>query len=123
MNPSLAKTRIAPRLRGLCAAAALLGAAVAAPASAKPPLKIELTLQGHRFSPSTIQVPSGTPVELSIRNLDPMPEEFDSTALKIEQVIPGGMSATVRLRPLAPGRFPFMGEYHADTAQGVVISR
>jgi hypothetical protein len=28
----------------------------------------------------------------------------------------------VRLRPLDPGRYPFMGEYHEDTAQGVVIA-
>jgi hypothetical protein len=28
----------------------------------------------------------------------------------------------VRLRPLAPGRYPFAGEYHSDTAQGVMIA-
>ncbi len=28
----------------------------------------------------------------------------------------------VRLRPLGLGRYPFMGEFHADTAQGVVIA-
>jgi hypothetical protein len=28
----------------------------------------------------------------------------------------------VRLRPLAPGRYAFMGEYHSDTAKGVVIA-
>ncbi|MGA7373007.1 MAG: hypothetical protein WBW37_10370 [Methyloceanibacter sp.] len=28
----------------------------------------------------------------------------------------------MRLRPLDPGRYPFMGEYHSDTAQGVVIA-
>jgi len=28
----------------------------------------------------------------------------------------------VRLRPLSPGRYPFMGEYHSQTAQGVVVA-
>lgn len=28
----------------------------------------------------------------------------------------------VRLRALDPGRYPFMGEYHADTAMGVVVA-
>ncbi|MFL5238394.1 MAG: cupredoxin domain-containing protein, partial [Rhizomicrobium sp.] len=49
-------------------------------------------------------------------------EEFDSAALKVEKVVPGHESGSVRLRPLAPGRYPFMGEYHADTARGVVIA-
>jgi hypothetical protein len=67
-------------------------------------------------------VPQGKPVILTIRNQDATPEEFDSTALHIEKVIVGGTYGTVRLRPLGPGRYPFMGEFHPDTAQGVVIS-
>ena len=109
-------------LRTLSTAIVLLAGA-ALPASAKEPLQSVLTLQTHRFSPARIEVPMGTPVVLTIRNLDPTPEEFDSAALKVEQVVPGGMSAKVRLRPLGPGRFPFMGEYHSKTAQGVVISK
>ena len=59
---------------------------------------------------------------LTIKNEDATAEEFDSSALKIEKVIAGGTYGTVRLRPLGPGRYPFMGEYHSATAQGVVIS-
>ena len=36
----------------------------------------------------------------------------------LEKVIGGGL----RLRPLDPGRYLFIGEYHEDTAQGVVIA-
>ncbi len=50
-----------------------------------------------------------------------MAEEFESTALKVEKVIAGERKGTVRLRPLDPGRYPFIGEYHADTAQGTII--
>jgi len=49
-------------------------------------------------------------------------EEFESHDLKIEKVIAGGTSGTVRLRPLDPGRYPFVGEYHEDTAKGVIVS-
>jgi len=35
----------------------------------------------------------------------------------------GQRTGIVRLRPLAPGRYPFEGEYHADTAQGVVVAQ
>jgi plastocyanin domain-containing protein len=83
---------------------------------------IPVTIKDHRFDPSEIHVPQGKPVVLTITNKDPTPEEFDSTALKVEKVIVGGTYGTVRLRPLGPGRYPFMGEYHSDTAQGVVIS-
>ena len=86
------------------------------------PTKIDVTIKDHRFSPSEIHVPAGKPSVLNIKNQDPTAEEFDSSALKVEKVIAGGKSATVRLRPLAPGRYPFMGEYHSDTAQGVLIS-
>jgi len=83
---------------------------------------IPITIKDHRFTPSEIHVPQGKPVMLTITNADPTAEEFDSTALKVEKVIVGGTYGTVRLRPLGPGRYPFMGEYHSDTAQGVVIS-
>jgi heme/copper-type cytochrome/quinol oxidase subunit 2 len=83
---------------------------------------IAVTLKDHRFTPSEIHVPQGKPVVLTITNADPTAEEFDSSALKVEKVIAGGTYGTVRLRPLGPGRYPFMGEYHSDTARGVVIS-
>jgi heme/copper-type cytochrome/quinol oxidase subunit 2 len=92
------------------------------PAIADDLTNIDVTIKDHRFSPSEIHVPSGRPSRLTIKNEDSTPEEFDSSALKVEKVIVGGGSATVRLRPLRPGQYPFMGEYHADTARGVVIS-
>ncbi|HXX83931.1 MAG TPA: cupredoxin domain-containing protein [Casimicrobiaceae bacterium] len=92
------------------------------PAIAEDLTKIEVTIKDHRFSPSEIRVPAGKPILLTVKNEDPTAEEFDSSALKVEKVIAGGRSATVRLRPLGPGRYPFTGEYHSDTAQGVVIA-
>ena len=100
----------------------LVGLLVGGPAIADDLTNIYVTIKDHRFSPSEIHVPAGKPTLLTITNEDPTPEEFDSSALKVEKVIAGGRTATVRLRPLGAGRFPFMGEYHADTAQGVVIS-
>jgi plastocyanin len=82
---------------------------------------IDVTIKNHRFFPAEIHVPARTTVILNFKNEDATAEEFDSTALKIEKVIAGGKDGTVRLRPLDPGHYPFMGEYHPDTAQGVVI--
>ena len=84
--------------------------------------KVEVIIENHRFQPAEIHVPAGKPAVLTIVNKDGAVEEFDSDALKVEKVMAGGKSATVHLRPLAAGKYPFMGEYHADTARGVVIA-
>jgi heme/copper-type cytochrome/quinol oxidase subunit 2 len=83
---------------------------------------INVTIKDHQFSPSEIHVPAHQPATLNIKNEDSLAEEFDSTALKVEKVIGGGQQGSVHLRPLDPGRYPFMGEYHSDTAKGVVIA-
>lgn len=103
-------------------AALALGATLSPLAGADESLNIAVAIKDHRFDPSEIHVPQGKPVTLTITNKDTTPEEFDSTALRVEKVIVGGTYGTVRLRPLGPGRYPFMGEYHSDTAQGAVIS-
>jgi hypothetical protein len=102
--------------------AIVLGLGLGAAARAEDPPTVDVTLKDHRFTPSEIHVQTGKPMLLKLRNEDATAEEFDSSALKIEKVVPAGAAVTVRLRPLGPGRFPFMGEFHSDTAQGVVIS-
>lgn len=98
-----------------------LGAlAFAVPAFADAPIPV--TLKNHKFSPATIHVKAGQPSVIALTNNDETAEEFDSTALKVEKVVAGHSSGNVRLRPLAPGKYPFMGEYHSETAQGVVIA-
>ncbi len=83
---------------------------------------VAVTIKDHRFTPSEIHVPSRKPVRLEITNQDPTAEEFDSHSLAVEKVIAGGKSGSVRIRPLAPGRYPFVGEYHEDAAKGVVVA-
>jgi plastocyanin len=99
-----------------------LAASLTFPAVAKAEPAIDVTIKDHRFTPSEIHVPAGKPATLNIKNEDAAAEEFDSSALKVEKVIGGGKEGAVRLRPLDPGRYPFVGEYHEDTAQGVVIA-
>ncbi len=84
--------------------------------------QIEVILKDHRFTPAEIHVPAGKRVQLLVKNRDATADEFDSTSLKVEKVIGGGMEGVVRLRALDPGRYPFMGEFHSETAQGVVIA-
>ena len=81
----------------------------------------KLVINDHRFQAAEIMVPSGTKIKLVIENQDATPEEFDSHPLNREKAIAGHSTATIYIGPLAPGRYPFTGEFHADTAQGVVI--
>src|SRR5579862_3379516 len=98
-------------------------AAAAAPAAAKDPVARELVISNHRFDPAEIEVPAGQAAVIHIRNLDATAEEFDSSALKVEKVIGGHGEGTIHVRPLAPGRYEFMGEYHPGTARGVVVAK
>lgn len=82
-----------------------------------------LVIQDHRFQPEEIVVPAGKKVKLLVENRDASSEEFESHALNREKVIAGKSKAAIFIGPLAPGRYPFVGEFHEDTAHGVVIAR
>ena len=99
----------------LVASIALAGAAARAD-------DLTLTLKDHKFTPTEIKVPANKRVQLTVVNDDATPEEFDSTDLKVEKVVPGKSKGIVRIGPLKPGRYNFIGEYHESTAKGVVIA-
>jgi len=82
-----------------------------------------LVINEHRFQPAEITIPSGKKIKLMIVNRDATPEEFDSFALNREKVIVGQGTAIVYIGPLDAGRYAFMGEFHASTAQGVINAR
>jgi plastocyanin len=84
--------------------------------------QIVLIIGNHVFTPSEIHVPAGRKIQLLVQNRDDTAEEFDSTSLKVEKVIAGRGEAVVRLRSLDPGTYPFVGEYHSETAKGSVIA-
>lgn len=101
---------------------ALLLTLAASPLRAEEPFTVTLTIKDHRFDPAEIRVPAGRRILIKVVNQDPMSEEFESTALKAEKVIAGASEGIVRVGALDPGRYAFVGEYHAETAQGVVIA-
>src|SRR2546430_15530035 len=80
--------------------------------------EFNLVIRDHKFEPQEIRVPAGKRVSIYVTNEDASPEEFESPALKVEKVIPGRSKGLVRIGPLAPGRYEFFGDFHADTAQG-----
>ena len=83
---------------------------------------IPVILKDHQFQPAEIKVPAGKPAVLEVANQDGQPEEFESKPMGVEKVIPAGAKMLIRLRPLKPGRYAFVGEYHEKTAKGAVIA-
>jgi hypothetical protein len=82
-----------------------------------------LTIREHRFEPAEIQVPAGKKFKLVVHNQDATPEEFESHELNREKVIPGGATVGIYIGPLAPGRYPFFGEFNEATARGVIVAQ
>ena len=82
---------------------------------------LTLTIKNHKFT-AEIKVPANKRVKLTVVNDDPTPEEFESNEMKVEKIIPGKSKSVVRIGPLKPGRYPFVGEFHENTAKGVVIA-
>jgi plastocyanin len=84
--------------------------------------EFNLVIRNHQFEPQELRVPAGKRVSIYVANEDATPEEFESVTLKVEKVIPGKSKGLVRIGPLAPGRYEFIGEFHADTAKGAIIA-
>ena len=113
--------------RGVAAALALATLALAisafGPCAWAEDASATLTIKDHKFDPAILEVPAGAKIKLLVRNQDSTAEEFDSYALNREKVIPAGGEGIVFIGPLDPGTYEFMGEFHADTAQGKVVAK
>lgn len=83
----------------------------------------EIEIKNHLFYPAKIEIPAGVKIKLRVKNLDSTSEEFESYELNREKVISGHSKATIFIGPLAPGRYPFFGEFYPKTAQGIVVVR
>jgi hypothetical protein len=85
--------------------------------------KLSLTLKDHKFSPAEPTAPAGKPIVIEVVNQDTTPAEFESKALRVEKIIPGGGKVTVQVRPLSPGRYRFFDDYHESTAEGFLVTQ
>ncbi|HJD63525.1 MAG TPA: cupredoxin domain-containing protein [Rickettsia endosymbiont of Sericostoma sp.] len=84
-------------------------------------LEIVTVIKNHRFEPDVITVPSGKKIRFIIHNQDNTVEEFESHDLHREKIIMPNDSINIIIAPLAPGKYDFFGDFHQETAQGVLI--
>lgn len=119
MAKSMSVPKSVSRTFALAAVVAIAASADAATPGI--PSSLTLTLKDHRFTPATLAIPAGARVRVTLINRDPATEEFDSHDLRVEQVVTPMGKASFSIGPLKPGQYSFIGEFHANTAQGKVV--
>jgi heme/copper-type cytochrome/quinol oxidase subunit 2 len=82
-----------------------------------------LVIKDHQFQPTEIEIPAGQKIALTVKNNDTTPEEFESTELRREKVVPGGEEIVVYIGPLKPGKYEFFGDFNPKTARGHIIAK
>src|SRR5437868_4746157 len=110
---------IKPSLIAVLGFAATLAAGVACAED----VQATLVIRDHKFEPAELTVPAGAKIKLSIENHDATPEEFESHELNREKIVVGNGTITVFIGPLDAGRYPFFGDFHQETAQGVLVAQ
>ena len=111
-----------PRVRS-AAAVAMLAVVLAGGPSAHADELPTLLFKQHRFVPDHIEVPANVKFQLKVQNTDDTADEFESNDLNREKLVPPGQTVTVFLGPLEPGEYHFFGDFHQDTAQGVLVAK
>ena len=114
-QPSINKYRLA-------IAALTLGLLLMLPAArAEDAVTVNILIKDHRFQPAESHAPAGKPIVIILKNLDPAPAEFESNMLRVEKVVTGGGTVTMRIRPLAPGRYRFFDDFHPESEGYLVV--
>ncbi|WP_293905907.1 cupredoxin domain-containing protein [Phenylobacterium sp.] len=108
-------------MRIALAALAVAGLAAAAQAATGPHV-VTFTLKDHRFTPAAVEVPAGQRIRIDLINRDAATEEFDSEDLHVEKDVTPNGKVSFEVGPLKPGAYSFMGELHADTANGTITA-
>jgi len=83
--------------------------------------EVDLFIKDHKFNPEILELPAGQKIRITVHNQDSTIEEFESTDLKREKIVPGNSKTKVILAPLKPGEYKFFGEFHEETAQGKIV--
>jgi plastocyanin len=107
-------------------AATMLGCAVMAilaimPARADDAVTLSLEIKDHRFDPAELHAPPGKPITLRVKNAGSNASEIESNEMHFEKVIAAGAEATIRVRPLKPGRYSFFDDFHRQTEGFLIV--
>jgi len=82
-----------------------------------------LTIKDRHFEPAEIAIPAGKKIQLTVKNLDATPSEFESTDLNREKVVTAGSTITVFIGPLRPGSYEFFDDFSPETPHGHIVAK
>jgi hypothetical protein len=83
----------------------------------------EIHFANHHFSPQTLVVHAGQPLQIKVVNASGEKIEFESFGLNREKVIQPGESITVRLPVLRAGSYDFYDDFHEDVPEGAIVAK
>jgi heme/copper-type cytochrome/quinol oxidase subunit 2 len=83
----------------------------------------EIRFENHRFTPQSLVIPAGRQVQIKVINSSAERIEFESLKLNREKVVEPGQALTMKLRPLAAGKYDFFDDFHADVPEGEILAR
>ena len=84
---------------------------------------LEIRFSEHHFTPQTLVVPAGQPVQVKIVNSSRERIEFESFKLNREKVVGPGETISVHLPPLRAGSYDFFDDFHQDVPEGTIVAR
>ncbi len=92
----------------------------ASAAHAQQTANLSVSVKNHKFQPGELHAPANLPIVITVRNLDSTQMEFESVSLRVEKVVGGNGQASVRIRPLAAGRYEFYDDFNQQ-ADGMLV--
>lgn len=81
-----------------------------------------LTIKDRKFDVAELDVPANVKFTLTVKNVDKVPSEFESSDLNREKVVVGGGTITIYLGPLTPGAYEFFDDFN-PTARGHIVAK
>ncbi len=109
--------------RRVLAVAAIVAALIAGPSAARADEPLFLVFHDHRIEPPRLEVPAHQKFKLMVKNTDDTADEFESADLNREKLVAPGQTIAVFLGPLEPGEYRVFGDFHQDTARGVLVAK
>jgi len=82
-----------------------------------------ITFENHHWTPLSLTVPAGQPMELKVINKSTETIEFESFKLNREKVVSPQSSITVPLPALSAGSYDFYDDFHQDVPEGSIVAK
>ena len=83
----------------------------------------EIRFESHKFSPQTLNVPSGHKLTIKVVNASKETIEFESFKLNREKVVTPGETIIVHLPELTAGAYDFYDDFHQDVPEGSIVAK